>query len=208
MPFVDFEGIDKSGKGTQIKRFATFLKSLGKLVMQFGEPNDHDNKLGKRIRAILQKVIPPQRDFVSQRLYVLDRAQDHFCIVLPTVQQGDWVLAERYALSTLAFGARDGNFEPLIELHHQIIGPSLVWPDVTYLLDISPDEALHRLAASEGAPQFFEKRRTFEYVRSNYLKLVERRDLGPIVVIPAHGTEDEVFGTILADLKERFHLKV
>lgn len=206
MPFIDLEGIDKSGKGTQQRRIDAWLKSLGHLVMLFSEPNDKSNIVGKRIRAILEKVIPPQKDFISQRLYVVDRATDFFCIVLPTVQQGDWVIAERYTHSTLAFGARDGNFQLLIDLHHQVIGPSMLWPDVTYILDITPEEALKRMSAGDVVPQFFEKRKTFEYVRRNYLELAKRTDLGPVVLVDAMGTEDEVFGRIKADLQQRFKL--
>jgi len=195
--FIAFEGIDHCGKFTQLHKVRNWLEENGYSVSFYGEPNDQSSLIGKRIRQILQHEIPAPDPLEFQRMFVIDRAQNLICFLRPALENGHVMLLERYALSTLAFGMLNTPAEDLIELHRQILGPNVIWPDINLVIDISPEESIRRIAARKGErPQLFEKLEKLRIVRQNYIELSKRNDIGRTIIVSGEKTPEEVFGDI------------
>lgn len=171
--FVAFEGIDGAGKYTQLREARQWLEHLGYAVRWSSEPNDQSSPIGRLIRAMLRGDMSRTEDPVEfQRLYVIDRAQDIFCAIQPALASGMVYLIERYALSTIAYGMLSGApTDVFFDLHRQVVGPAMRWPDLTILLDLPVEEAIQRKTAAGAMPQLFEKAAFLERVRQNYLTL-------------------------------------
>ncbi len=201
--FIAFEGIDYSGKDTQAEKTINWLRRLGYSVNWSNEPNDDEyagSPFGHAIRKMLRgKMEKPDDPFEFQRMYVLDRAQDVFCFIRPALDRGDVYIIVRYGLSTIAYGMISGEPpEKFIQLHKDILGPSLIWPDVIILIDISAEEAMRRLGRTKNDPQFFKKKEKIEKVRQNYLSLVNHPEFQnhPIIIVNGEQSEDGVFESI------------
>lgn len=199
--FISLEGLDKAGKRTQMERLAQWLISRGHSVLKLSEPND-ENPIGQQIRRILKKELPMPEMMEFQRLYVLDRATDILGRINPALEQGKIVIAERYAHSTLAYGMLSRPVEDFVQLHREVIGSWMRWPDVTYLIDISPSEAMRRLNVQGETPQLFEKKEKLERIQLNYHRLAcKAMGLGTVVIIDGNRSEREVFESIKEDLR-------
>lgn len=200
--FVAFEGIDYSGKDTQAAQILIWLSSLGYAFDNSNEPNDSEVRgslLGHAIRLMLRgKMGKPEDLFEFQRMYVLDRGQDIFCLIKPVLDRGEIYVINRFGLSTIAYGMLLGEPpEKFIQLHKDVIGPSLIWPDITILLDISGEEAMRRLGKTSKEPEFFEKKEKLERIRQNYLSLVNHPEFkGSIMVVNGERNKEEVFENI------------
>jgi len=215
--FVVFEGIDKCGKRTQLDMTRKWLHP-NHAVVYGSEPNDLVSPLGKYIRALLQgkaSLVPDS--FALQRMFTLDRAQDVICFIRPALESGKIVLLERFFHSTLAYGANgDPRHEFACEramerfwmMQKEIIGPFLILPDLTFIIDISGAETLKRLSSSaRSAAEYFEKEKILEQARQNYLALSQRDDLGSMAVINGRRSQAEIFEEIKAILIEKFELQ-
>ena len=206
---IAFEGIDGAGKFTQLHRTKGWLEDADYIVGWSSEPNRPDwgsaragSPLGGAIDAVLTgKEKAPEDPFEFQRMYVLDRAQDIFCFIRPHLTKGHPFLIERYALSTIAYGMLSGRpAEDFIRLHSDVLGPSMLWPHVTVLLDVSGKEAARRIAESRGKPEYFERADKLERVRANYLAIAKRPEFEKkVLVVNGELSEDEVF----ADVRSR-----
>ncbi|HUO75528.1 MAG TPA: dTMP kinase [Candidatus Paceibacterota bacterium] len=170
-PFIAFEGIDKCGKGTQSLKAVDFLRGVWGNVVFFREPNERDNHTGRLIRRILQHELPAPANDALQRLFVIDRAEDTVCTVLPGLEHGRPVVADRFALSTIAYGALTGCADLFIAMHREVLGPWLRWPNLTVLMDIPAEVAMQRLARERGAPELFEKLESLAKIRQAYLDI-------------------------------------
>lgn len=104
---IAFEGIDRCGKRTQMAKLEEEMRIHGRAVLTLSEPNDELNHLGRHIRDILLKKRPAPSPFEFQRFFVIDRAVDLICHISRMLEQAEFVLIERYAYSTLAYGMLD-----------------------------------------------------------------------------------------------------
>jgi len=203
MPLIAFEGIDGSGKFTQLIRTKEWLMEQNIFVVHSSEPNDQSSPMGDHIRKILKGSKPHPGDPVEfQRMYVIDRAQDIFCFIRPALQEGEVYLIERYAFSTMAYGMLSGPMETFFELHTSILGNSMIWPDMTIILDIPGEEGAKRRGKLPGNPQFFEKAELLEKVRQNYLEIAHHSIFrNSIVIINGSQPEEEVFQNVKSVMK-------
>lgn len=201
--FIGIEGLDYAGKDTQALKIRKWLRGLGYKVGFSNEPNDSElsgSPLGYTIRKMLRgEMVKPGDLFELQRMYVLDRGQDIFCFIKPVLDNGDIYMIIRYGFSTIAYGMLSGNPpERFIQLHKDVIGPSLIWPDLTVLLDVSGEESARRLAKAKGRPEFFEQKKDgLEKVRQNYLQLTKNSEFSSsMVVVNGERPEEEIFAEI------------
>ena len=178
--FVTFEGIEGSGKTTQIERLAERLGAAGEPVLVSREPGG--SPLGRRLRALLlgdQVVrIEPMAELL---LYVADRVQHLIDVVEPALAAGTHVLCDRYLDATLAYQgfARGLDLDLIRTLHRR--PPLDRRPDRTVLLDLDPEIGLERARRRNGelgleiAEGRFE-REALDFhgrVRDGYLSLAE-----------------------------------
>lgn len=166
--FIVFEGIDGSGKGTQVQLFVDYLIGRGEKVWLTKEPTA-DTEIGKKIRAILKGELPiPADPMELQRMYVEDRRQ-HIVEIEKHLANGEWVVSDRYLWSTVAYGsASGGDYDTLLAMNRQFLVP-----DITFLIDISAETAMERIGKRGEAQEYFEHEDQLSKIRQVYLKLAE-----------------------------------
>ena len=147
--FIVIEGIDGSGKTTQIKELSKWLNATNlipannKLVIT-REPGG--TKLGKSIRSLLldtSKEIKPD-SITELLLYAADRAQHINEIIRPSLNKGDWVISDRFCGSTLAYQGYGRKLDIKLIKTLETIATQGISPDITFLLDIPVDESIKR----------------------------------------------------------------
>ena len=170
--FITFEGIDGCGKSTQAKLLLEFLNKSGVETILVREPGG--TNISESIREILLHSSSGQMgDRTESLLMTASRAQLTQDVIIPNMDQGKFVIADRYSDSTLAYqgGGRNLDIEWLIELNNYATFTLL--PDITFFVDIRSDEALRRLDSNkdriEGEGIEFQTR-----VRKTYHELAER----------------------------------
>ena len=147
--FIVFEGIDGSGKTTQINQLSKWLISTdlipenNKLVIT-REPGG--TKLGKSIRSLLLDTsIGKSPDSITELLlYAADRSQHVNEIIRPTLDKGDWVISDRFCGSTLAYQGYGRKLDINLIKDLEAIATQGIAPDITFLLDIPIEESIRR----------------------------------------------------------------
>jgi dTMP kinase len=208
--FITLEGIEGSGKTTQIGHMAEFFKRRGKPCITTREPGG--TLIGKKIRSIL--LDPASKDMVPKTellLYMADRAQHIDALVKPAMSAGKTVICDRYFDATLAYqGFARGLDIDFIKKLHSLLFAGLT-PDLTILLDLPPAIGLKRAWKQlnsgkrfSGESRFEEETLAFhERVRAGYLGLA-RLEPDRIRVIDATWDENRVRKEIGEILSENF----
>lgn len=197
--FIAFEGIEGSGKSTQITLVAGALRELGIDPVVTREPGG--TAAGEAIRAVALDA-GLRLDPVAELLLML-AARSAFVgeVVRPALAAGRVVLTDRYQLSTFAYqgGGRGLTLERVKELNELATGG--LHPDLSLVLDIEPEEGLRRRGPSrdriEGEDVAFHRR-----VAQAYRELA--RSEPDVALIEAHAEIDKVFAAIWATLSARF----
>jgi dTMP kinase len=147
--FVTFEGGEGSGKSTQLRLLAAALRDAGREVVETREPGG--SALGERIRAIL--LDPGVRmDPVAQFLLFSAARRDHVVtLIAPAVARGAVVLCDRFADSSRAYQGAAGSVAPELLSTVEAAAVGDMRPDLTLLLDISPEQGLARARTRLGA---------------------------------------------------------
>jgi len=208
--FITFEGIEGTGKSTQIERLARALERAGQSVLVTREPGG--TALGRRLRALLlEPTERPMHPWVELLLYTADRAQHLSEVVLPARERGVVVLCDRYVDATLAYQghARGLGFEAVLALHRS--PPLDTRPERTLLLDMDAATSLSRARRrntsspeSAGEGRFEAEELDFhERVREGYLELA-RRDPHRIVRIDASAGVAQVGRDVIDALRDLF----
>lgn len=145
--FITFEGLDGSGKTTQLRRLAASLQSEGHKVVTLRQPGG--TALGDRVRSILldsrsEATLGPIAPLAEMALMFADRAQSIQEIILPALDSGAIVLCDRYTDSSEAYqgAGRELGTERILAMHRAVCND--LQPDLTLLLLPSLDSSLHR----------------------------------------------------------------
>ena len=179
--FVTFEGIEGSGKTTQIRRLRQVLKVRGLSCLVTREPGG--TAIGKQIRTILldqrHKSIQPKTELF---LYLADRCQHVAEKIQPALNRGDWVICDRFWDATLVYQgwARGLNRRTLEKLRPLVLNS--LFPDLTLLLDCPVTiglprawKRIRRSAQGLRESRFEEEAQAFhEKIRQGYLFLARR----------------------------------
>lgn len=147
--FIVFEGIDGSGKTTQINQLSKWLIGTdlipenNKLVIT-REPGG--TKLGKSIRSLLLDTSREKSpgSITELLLYAADRSQHVNEIIRPTLDKGDWVISDRFCGSTLAYQGYGRKLDINLIKDLEAIATQGIAPDITFLLDIPIEESIRR----------------------------------------------------------------
>jgi dTMP kinase len=201
--FVTFEGIEGSGKSTQLERLARRLAGTGRRVVVTREPGG--TALGARIRAlVLAPASTPPCAGAELLLYLADRAQHLAERIEPALAGGAIVLCDRFSDATLAYqgGGRALGVERLAALH-RTLGLDRR-PDRTLLFDLPAEHGLARARARNSAQDLGAEARFealslefHETVRRTYLELA-RADPQRIRIVPADAPPETVEARVAA----------
>ncbi len=206
--FITFEGVEGSGKTTQIELLEKALEAKGLQVIKTQEPGG--TKIGAMIRKILldarNKEIDPMTELM---LYSASRAQHIKEVITPAVKEGKIVLCDRFSDATVAYQGygRGLDLEGIRKLDLLLTGG--MKPSITIILDLDPEKGLLR------AKKRIEKNRSLKEwrieqeglsfhkrVRQGYLKLAEEEP-DRIKVIGADLPVEEVHKRIVEVVEER-----
>ncbi len=189
--FITFEGIDGCGKSTQIGLLESYLKEKGKEVLLIREPGG--TAVGEKIREILlEKKNDSMKPLTELLLFEAARAQITEEKIIPATEAGKVVICDRFFDSTTAYQgyAREMGTE-LTDLLNGIATAGRS-PDITFVLDIDPEQAYARRVGRGGEEDRMEALGLLfqQKVREGYLKLAS--DDPRVRVIDASATPEEI----------------
>ena len=199
--FITFEGIEGSGKSTNIAWAETYLQDKGIEVLRTHEPGR--TKIGEEIRRVLlasreeEGVTPMTELFMmfASRTQLLEK------VIVPALKQGTWVLCDRFVDSSVAYqgGGRELGVDT-VNLLIRAMGALHVKPNLTVLLDLPADLIAARLA--DRTLDRFESEDTafFERIRETYLSLAAK--MNRIRIVDATKSLDDVRSEIANLLDE------
>ena len=200
--FITFEGIDGSGKSTQLAMLAAELRGRGHDVVTSREPGG--TPLGEALRAAFLETTGPVAPMAELLAFAADRAQHVEHLIKPEVAAGKIVISDRYADATFAYqGAGRGFTEDQVNSVIALATGGLK-PDLTLFFDITPEEAIRRMSRRPDAKRNRMDDETEEFytrVRGAYLGIAEREPERFIVVEASRAIDDihrTVMETVLA----------
>lgn len=198
--FIVLEGLDGAGTTTQAHRLHHYCTSRETNSFLTYEPTG--GPIGTMIRDVLSGRITDgtQVYTLSQRAMTLLFSADrlaHSDEIRAKLQDGQWVICDRYVYSTLSYQTLDPDIAPewVAQLNEQCARP-----DITVFLDVPVDECLRRISERNEGATVFERRDLLETIAGNYERLRDfyRRHYGELVVLDGTRTPDEVHHDIIA----------
>ncbi len=209
--YIAIEGIDGSGKSTQVELVTNYFTNKGLDVVRTSEPND-SLLVGKLIREILfSKIKVPSKAY--QSLYSADRVVNHETIVTPALKSGKMVLSHRSFWSVVPHGILDVGKE---KFSHSDADPILVAngvlshyyqflaADLVFYLDVSVEAVMQRFSKAQKKTDLYEKHEKLATIRRGYQWEIENFP-GEFTVI--NGEQDETAITQEIILKIEEYLK-
>jgi dTMP kinase len=208
--FITFEGLDGCGKTTQLEKLAGVLRQKGIDVVTTREPGG--TEIGERIRAVLLDSRTAGLDaHAEMALMFASRAQQIAQVILPALEEGKWVLCDRFTDSTEAYqgGGRKLGSEAVLQCHQALCRG--LWPDLTILMDTDVSSSVARArrrnkAASEAESnenRFEEENNAFfTRVRNAYLEIA-RREQQRVALVDARPSLEVVHPEIVRVVRER-----
>ncbi len=170
--FLAFEGIDGSGKSTQIRLLEEKLGEQGVKVLSTCEPSS--GPVGTMLRQILTGKMKADSRVIAA-LFAADRL-DHLLNekdgIAATLEKGITVLTDRYYFSSYAYHSTDVPMEWVIAANEE--SAKLCRPDLTIYIDIEAETAMDRITRNRTSRELFEKQSLLEQIRLNYFKAFER----------------------------------
>lgn len=201
-PFIVFEGIDGSGKSTQLKLLSQKLSENNiKNVCHF-EPTD--SVIGKEIRKILsgeQKVDPR----TMALLFAADRIEHITCKggILDNIENGTAVLSDRYYFSSYAYQMVDMPLEWVMDINR--VASTIAKPDFHIFVDVLPEVCLERIKNNRTSIDIFENKARLTLARDNFLKIIEKTSATEnVIIIDGSKNLQEVSDDIWKNIKRVF----
>lgn len=170
--FIAFEGIDGSGKSTQVKLLTDNLKKAGHKVYSTFEPTD--SPIGSVIKSIFNHRIEADHRAIAG-LFVADRL-DHLLNktngILKKLEDGYTVITDRYYFSSYAYHGTHMSLDWVIEANS--LSADLLRPDLNIYIDISADVSMMRLTNGRSSMELYETIENLRNVRDKYLEAIEQ----------------------------------
>lgn len=197
--FVTFEGVDGSGKSTQLEMLAAELRRRGQVVLTTREPGG--SPLGIRLRESLLDINEQVDPLAELLIFAADRAQHVRTVIQPALAEAKTVLSDRYADATVAYQGAGRGFPR--ETIDQVIALATggLKPDLTLFFDLPVEEGLRRISAraADGGHSDridVESQVFHQAVRDGYLAIA-RAEPKRFRVIDATGSTEEIHRKVL-----------
>ena len=201
--FIAFEGIDGSGKGTQIRKLKKYLEKNGHPVFRTQEPND--SPVGSLIHQIMIGRIHTTNDVIAA-LFVADRLdhiQNETNGLLKFLNQGINVISDRYYFSSYAYQSVDLPMDWIISANRPCA--SLLKPDVTVFIDVDPEVTMARIEKNRLTKELFEQTDRLIETRKRYFEAFEKlKDTENVLIVDGDRDADEVADEIREKLAGYF----
>lgn len=170
--FITFEGPEGCGKSTHAKKIKSYLEGKGYKVVLTREPGG--TQLGKQIRDLLLDPNSALNDRTEVYLFAADRSEHVSKIIQPALKEGKIVISDRFVDSTLAYQVGGRGLPEDLVRYLCLVSAQGMTPDLTILLDVSPEVGLQR-AAGRGGPDRFEQEKIdfHQKVRAKYLEIAQ-----------------------------------
>ena len=156
---IAIEGIDGSGKTTQVGLLTKALRALNYDVVDSKEPTD--GQYGSQLR---ESAFTGRKTAEEElELFILDRKEHVETLIKPTIDRKGIVILDRYYFSTIAYQSARGLDPKIIQSQNEAFAPA---PDVLFILDLSAEESLLRIGIRDGQGNDFEDRENLEKCRA------------------------------------------
>jgi len=190
--FITFEGGEGTGKSTQVKRLADFLRRMGVEVIQTREVGGSPS--AEAIRQLWLTPSDGHWDSLTELLLIMAARREHLVkTVFPALARGAWVISDRFADSTRAYQGigLDLGLDIVDEIYRRI-APHFE-PDLTLLLDLPVEEGLARMKKRGGQDDRYQQKNIgfHKNLRDAYLVLAKKY-AERFCIIDASGDEDSV----------------
>ena len=186
--FIVFEGPDGSGQTTQAELLKISLESRNREVIITKEPTKESEFSQKILDILNHKISATPCEF--QELVSKDRGVHLQKTILPAINSGKIVVSDRYFFATLAYGQLDCPLDRLRAFNQDF--PS---PDITFILDVSPEICIARIERRGKPVQFFETKEKLEKVLANYRSLFSM--IPNVYIVNGERSIEEIHGEIL-----------
>ena len=203
--FISFEGIEGSGKSTQIELIEELIRAKGYQVKKLREPGT--TELGEKIRNIFLEKTTETVDPITEA-FLLYASRKHLDqnFLRQNLNEGAIVIADRYADATLAYQSYgkglDHNFVKLIHDSSQLLSP-----DLTFYMDISAELSRERISDREMDRMESESIDFFKKVREGYLQIAHDNP-GRVVVLDANKTVDQLHESIKKIISNKLNVSL
>lgn len=135
-----------------------------------------------RFEAIVREIM--QGDYKNLQTFlqlamIFDRYHHHVDTVIPNLEKGVHVVADRDFLSTLAYSAGDDiPWEPLFQAHEEILGDAFIMPDLLFIIDVPVEVGIKRTMAKQGGKKdYFDTEERLTKIRERYLELSQSPEI-------------------------------
>ncbi len=199
--FIAFEGIDGSGKSTQVQRLADKLEQEGHQVHTTFEPTD--SPIGSIIQNIMKGRIDADHQTIAA-LFAADRL-DHLKNkadgILKKLEAGYTVITDRYYFSSYAYHGAHMPLDWVIKANQ--LSADLLMPDLNIFIDIDPEVSIQRINSDRSSVELYEKVETLQKVRDKYFEAIEKLNHKEnVFVTDGHQAEEDVAEDIWQQIVE------
>lgn len=198
--FIAIEGIDGSGKSTQMKLLVEKLESAGVKVYQTCEPTD--SRIGAIIRDIFNHRMEGDHRVIAG-LFVADRLNhllDKNNGLIKKIEEGFTVVTDRYYFSSYAYQGTHMPLKWVIEANS--LSAELLRPELNIFIDVPPEECMKRLSGNRNSMEMYETLENLKYVRDKYFEAFElMKEVEKVLIVDGSRPPELVFEDIWISMK-------
>ncbi|MCL2048185.1 MAG: dTMP kinase [Defluviitaleaceae bacterium] len=198
--FLVIEGLDGSGKSTQVGRIGEWFSANNMPSLITRQPSD--SEIGKLARAATQAAFPIETEALSL-LFAAEHVNHYHEKIAPALKRGEHVVCDRYYYSNLVYQGENAEMFSRILAYNHEVSREARRPDAVIYLDVTPEESMRRITARRSEISIFDKLDKLKALRERYLATFERlKSTENIIIVETDNQEpDDVFEKIMNKIR-------